>query len=277
MSLTPTDRSELLLPDVRQIALDAGEKILQIYRTGYQVFDKADGSPVTSADYAAHHLIAERLQALGLGWPVLSEETDPPRSWAVRQKWQTYWLVDPLDGTRELLKRKPEFTVNIALIHRHEPILGVVFAPAVPALYYASRNQGAWRETSKDAPQRIRTGQALPPIDVAGNSPTPGPTMQQLLRNLGPHTLHRVGSSLKSCWVAEGRIDLYPRHGPTSEWDTAAAQCVVEEAGGRLVNWQLKRLRYNQKASTVNPSFLVVGDPDYDWSAVLSGIVDPLD
>ena len=262
-----------LLPEVRQVTLDAGARILDVCRTGYEVYEKADRSPVTTADLAAHQCILDRLTGLGERWPVLSEETPDLPSWETRRGWETYWLVDPLDGTRELLKQSKEFTVNIALIHRQQSVLGVIGAPALGLLYSAHRGGGVWRAQNEENPVIIRSR----PLPVDGSSVVAvsfrhaRPEVQQFLRRLGPHQEKRVGSSLKSCQVAEGSLDLYPRYGSTHEWDTAAAQCIVEEAGGKILDWGLRPLRYNGKPSLINPHFLVVGDPHHDWAALLGG------
>lgn len=271
--MTPEKLAQLL-PEIRQVAIDAGARILEVCSTGYEVHEKADRSPVTTADLAAHQCIFERLEALDERWPVLSEETPSQPSWETRQEWETYWLVDPLDGTRELLRQSKEFTVNIALIHQQQPVLGVIGAPALGLLYYAHRGGGAWRVRQEEEPATIHSR----PYPVDGSSVIAisfshaRPEVQKLLRRLGPHQEKRVGSSLKSCQVAEGSLDLYPRCGPTSEWDTAAAQCIVEEAGGQLLDWELQPLRYNGKESLINPPFLVIGDPDYGWAPLVDGL-----
>ncbi len=262
-----------LLPEVRQIVADAGARILDVRRTGYEVHEKADRSPVTTADLAAHRCIVERLEALDERWPILSEENPAPTPWKVRRSWDTYWLVDPLDGTRELLKQSDEFTVNIALIHQQQSVLGIIGAPALGLLYYAHRGDGAWRVQGDSAPVPIHSRPY--PTDgssvVAASFRHARPEVQRFLRKLGPHQEKRVGSSLKSCQVAEGSLDLYPRCGSTHEWDTAAAQCIVEEAGGQLVDWGLQALRYNLGESLINPPFLVFGDPGHDWARLLDG------
>ena len=262
-----------LLPEVRQVAIDAGARILEVCRAGYEVYEKTDRSPVTTADLAAHQCIFERLETLDERWPVLSEENPVIPAWETRRDWDTYWLVDPLDGTRELLRQSKEFTVNIALIHQQQPVLGVIGAPALDLLYSAHRGGGTWRTQKEEEPIVIRSR----PFPADGSSVVAvsfshaRPEVQQFLRRLGPHREKRVGSSLKSCQVAEGSLDLYPRCGSTHEWDTAAAQCIVEEAGGRLLDWELHPLRYNRKENLINPPFLVIGDPDHDWASLLNG------
>ena len=263
-----------LLPLVQRIAADAGARILEVCRTGFEVREKVDHTPVTTADLAAHHVIHDRLSALDERWPVLSEETPDFPSWKTRQRWQTFWLVDPLDGTREFLRRREEYTVNIALIHEHQPVLGVIGAPALELLYYAHRGGGTFRIRGEQAPEPVRS-RPFPAAEnpvVASSRRHARVEVQQLLDRLGPIQEQRIGSSLKSCRIADGGLDLYPRFGPTSEWDTAAAQCIVEEAGGQLTDWRLQPLRYNTKRQLTNPPFLAVGDPSHDWSRLLRGL-----
>ena len=263
-----------LLPTVREIAEETGKRISEIVRAGYEVIEKSDRSPVTTADLAAHEFIVRQLAALPERWPILSEEAPTPPSWETRQNWETYWLVDPLDGTRELIGQRAEFTVNIALVHRQRPVLGVIGAPALDLLYSAHQDGGAWRAQEGGASTAIRC-RSLPTdgsLSVTASRHS-GPEVDQLLARIGPHQERRIGSSLKSCCVAEGAMDLYPRYGPTHEWDTAASQCIVEAAGGGFLNWQLEPLRYNSKPDLINPPFLVVGDPGHDWASLLDGLV----
>jgi len=250
------------------IAKQAGEVILEVYNSSrdLQIEHKEDETPVTNADYAAHHLIVAELEKLSSNFPVLSEESIHI-SFLERSRWPTYWLVDPLDGTREFIKRSDQFSVNIALIHHHQPVLGVIYVPVFEHLYYATQNGGAWRQNSNDTPFPIQTR----PLDlndfILASSLNPGgPRQQAYIAALPPHRITPMGSSIKSCLVAEGAADLYPRLGPTSEWDTAAAQCIVEEAGGKITHLNLTPLSYNNKAALLNPHFLVFGDPRHDWS-----------
>lgn len=259
---------DALLAAVLRLARQAGEAIMQVYRGKFDIVAKDDLSPLTEADLAAHRLIEAGLRALEPSLPVLSEEgANIP--YATRRSWGRYWLVDPLDGTREFIKRNDEFTVNIALIEGHEAVLGVVHAPALGVTYGARRAAGAWK-WGDTRPERIhaRNRTACPPC-VAISRSHESQRLQAYLAALGEHTRICMGSALKSCLVAEGRADLYPRLGPTSEWDTAAAQCIVEEAGGFLTDTAMRRLRYNCKASLQNPEFFVFGDAHIDWSAFL--------
>src|SRR5690606_12582560 len=226
---------------------------------------KDDKSPLTAADLAAHHAIVDGLTALTPGIPVLSEESAAV-PFAERSAWSRYWLVDPLDGTREFVKRNGEFTVNIALIDGDAPVLGVVHVPVTGVTYFASVEDGAFRQDGDAAPRAIasRTPPASPPV-IVGSRSHAGESLKAFLARLGEHQLVSVGSSLKLCLVAEGVADCYPRFGLTSEWDTAAAQCVAEVAGATVTDLDGNRLRYNRKDSLLNPHFIVSGDPSARW------------
>lgn len=261
---------EALVADVIDIARRAGEAILEVYERDFTVQHKADDSPLTAADLAAHRIIVDRLRALTPDIPVLSEES-ASIAWETRRGWERYWLVDPLDGTREFVKRNGEFTVNIALIEGDRSVLGVVQAPVTGDLYYARQGHGAFRQkTPGDAAQPMHTRAAATPLTIAGSRSHGSERQQKLLAKLGKHELIARGSSLKFCLVARGDADLYLRAGLTSEWDTAAAQCVLEAAGGAVLTLAGEPLRYNTKASLLNPEFIAVGDPDEDWAARLA-------
>jgi 3'(2'), 5'-bisphosphate nucleotidase len=264
MSYNP--QTEALLPAVIEIARAAGRAIMAIYEAGFTVQDKDDKSPLTEADMAAHHTIADGLARLTPDVPVLSEES-ASIPFAERARWQRYWLIDPLDGTREFIKRNGEFTVNIALIHEHRAVLGVVYAPALGLCYSATAGGVAHKQNGDEPPAEIRARGAPARITIAGSRSHRGDTLDAFLARIGEHEFISMGSALKSCLVAEGRADLYPRLGLTSEWDTAAAQCVVEAAGGRVTELSGAPLAYNTKDSLLNPHFLVFGDPSRDWPA----------
>ena len=260
-----------LVSKINNIARSTGDIILQIYSGTYQIETKSDQSPVTCADMAADSHIQALLEKLTPDFPVLSEES-AKIPYAERTQWETYWLVDPLDGTREFIKGNGEFSVNIALIHKEEPILGVVYAPVMDDLYFAYRAGGAWKQsTPQDPPTKIHVRK--PPNDnptvARSRSRQTGPSLRAFLDNLGHHEVVNMGSALKSCLVAEGVADLYPRLGPTSEWDTGAAQCIVTEAGGNFTDTAMRTLRYNTKDSLTNPPFFVCGDSQRDWSKYL--------
>lgn len=241
---------------------------MEIYSSEFAVEYKADESPLTAADRASHRIIRERLGALTPEVPVWSEESAEVE-WAERSGWSSFWLVDPLDGTKEFIRRNGEFTVNIALVREHEPVLGVVLAPARGEAYAAARGSGAFVESRGAGRQPIRvTRPAASPLRVVGSRSHRGSSLDALLVTLGEHVLVPMGSSLKFCLVASGHADFYPRLGPTSEWDTAAAQAVVQEAGGQVVDLSGAPLRYNTRPGSLNPHFLVFGDPSRDWLAI---------
>lgn len=266
-----SDESNRLLPAVLELAGRAGDAILEVYNAaeGFDIEHKEDRSPLTKADMAAHDLIVEGLRRIAPEIPILSEES-AEIPYSERSGWHRYWLVDPLDGTREFIKRNGEFTVNIALIEDGVPIMGVVFAPVLDTFYYGVRGEGAWKQKRGGEAHPIRVASLGDgPIRVAGSRSHANERLVAYLDRLGKHELRPMGSSLKSCLVAEGEADLYPRIGPTSEWDTGAAQAVVEAAGGQVTDTDMKPLRYNQKDSLLNPDFLVFGDDSRDWSSYL--------
>jgi len=260
------------LPDIKkinEIARQAGTAILKIYDQDFEVMEKADKSPLTEADLAAHHVIVGELQSLTPDIPVLSEES-AVIPYDTRSQWQTYWLIDPLDGTKEFIKRNGEFTVNIALIHEGRAILGVVYVPVSQITYYGDSQQGAFKKDAEGNISAIQvTSEHQTPLRVAGSRSHAGDSLLQFLGKLGEHEIISMGSSLKLCLVAEGKADLYPRLGLTSEWDTAAAQAVVEAAGGKVTDSNMNPLIYNTKESFLNPHFFVFGDASIDWSAYL--------
>jgi 3'(2'), 5'-bisphosphate nucleotidase len=261
------DRWLTWLEPVRALAAEASARILEIYATAFDVTAKDDDSPLTAADLAAHHAIVTGLQRLTPDIPVLSEESSTV-PFADRSRWRRYWLVDPLDGTKEFIQRNGQFTVNIALIEGHEPVLGVVRAPVTGLCYFAVRGHGAFREEPGQPPRPIKVKPLRlgAPVRVVGSRSHGGPGLQKFAAALGAHELVTIGSSLKFCQVAEGMADVYPRFGPTSEWDTAAAQAIVETAGGRVASTETgEPLRYNTRESLLNPSFIVHGDASRDW------------
>ena len=251
---------EPLLALVRQ----AGAAIMRVYSEDFAVSHKQDRSPLTEADMAAHNLIVAGLEALAPEIPVLSEESaDVP--WETRRLWQRYWLVDPLDGTREFINRNGEFTVNIALVEDGAPVLGVVYAPALDELHYGLRGVGAFVcDGDSHVPIAVRRP-ALPPLRVAASRSHMDLRSSATIDRMGETSLLGMGSSLKFCRMAEARLDVYPRFAPTSEWDTAAGQCVLESAGGVVLTLDGAPLRYNGKESLLNPDFLALGDAGLPW------------
>lgn len=261
------------LPEVIRIAHLAGDAIMEVYRGEFSVTHKQDQTPLTQADLAAHEVIYSGLQALTPDVPQLSEES-APIAFSLRSKWQRYWLIDPLDGTREFIRRNGEFSVNIALIDQGKPILGVVYGPAKALLYFGCAGQGAYKQEGTAQAEPIQA-RALDRnhVLVVGNRSHGSAKIQAFLSrvggNLSTPTLISLGSSLKICLVAEGKADVYPRLGLTSEWDTAAAQCVLEEAGGRLTNHNGEAFTYNTKDSLLNPEFFAQGATPHNWSQYL--------
>lgn len=253
-----------LLHAACDIARDAGRAILDVYEREFSVVHKEDRSPLTEADRAAHEIICARLEALTPDVPVLSEESAKV-DYEKRAGWKRFWLVDPLDGTKEFINRNGEFTVNIALIEGHRPVLGVVYVPVTGLTYFAAAGHGAFRQKGECEVEAVhaRRYQGDKPMIVASRSHA-GPETEAFLKNVGEHDVVSMGSALKLCLVAQGTADVYPRLGPTMEWDTAAAQCVVEAAGGRVTDLRRQPLTYN-KTSLLNPFFMVTGAGDYDW------------
>jgi 3'(2'), 5'-bisphosphate nucleotidase len=260
---------ELLAP-VTDIARLAGGEILAIYRSGEAATRyKADTSPLTAADLRAHRLIVDSLLQLTPEVPVLSEES-AAIPFAQRTGWSRYWLVDPLDGTKEFLSRNGQFTVNIALIEGHAPVLGVVHVPVTETSYQGLPTVGAWRlHAGADATPIRVSARSATPVRVVGSRSHRGDSLDGFLARLGSYELLPVGSSLKFCMVAEGAADVYPRLGPTSEWDTAAAHAVVLGAGGSVRTLEGRPLRYNTREELLNPFFVVSGPQDQDWLALL--------
>jgi len=254
-----------LLKGIEGLAIKAGSAIMEVYQSDdFGVDHKADDSPLTKADLAAHHVIVKGLQELTPEIPVLSEES-ADIDYEERKSWEKYWLVDPLDGTKEFIKRNGEFTVNIALIDQGKSVLSVVYVPVTEVSYSAAVGVGVFkREGGKKHSIMVKKNSRFKPT-VVGSRSHMSEEVKSYLERLGQHDLVSMGSSLKFCLVAEGRADLYPRLGLTSEWDTAAAQCIVEQAGGRVVTLDGEPLLYNTKDSLLNPHFMVFGDKSRDW------------
>ena len=235
-----------------EIAVSAGQAIMARYHGQVQIAEKADHSPVTEADLAANAIILEGLAALTPDIPVLSEESEHS-TWEARQSWERFWLVDPLDGTKEFLRKNGEFTVNIALIEQGKPVMAVVHAPALNKSWLGNGKQ-AWLVT-KAGKEPIKTRPATVPT-VVGSRSHPSAGLSEFLDKLGTHKMAEVGSSLKFCLVAEGRAQYYPRLGPTMMWDTAAGQCIAESAGAQVLTVDGEPLHY-QRENLLNPFFVV--------------------
>ncbi|UPQ88068.1 3'(2'),5'-bisphosphate nucleotidase CysQ [Vibrio sinaloensis] len=261
------------LPAVIEIARSAGQLILEIYeKKEYQEYTKSDETPVTSADIAAHKLITEKLSELAPEIPVLSEE-DADISLEQRSQWRRYWLVDPLDGTQEFIARSGDFATIIALVENNKPVMGVVYGPVSGVTYYAYHGKGAWKIPDLDQNVRIKThshdGQSSP-IAMAISRRQDINRITRRLSSEWNYDLVPLGSAaLKACLVAEGAVDCYLRLGPTGEWDTAATQCIVEEAGGRILSTHLDPLSYNERDTLENPNFIVLGDENLPWDGIL--------
>ncbi|MCD9500179.1 3'(2'),5'-bisphosphate nucleotidase CysQ [Photobacterium carnosum] len=241
-----------LLDAIYTIALDAGKSIMTHYHSNITVENKADNSPVTIADLAANEIIINQLQQLTPDIPILSEES-PQTDWQQRQYWQSFWLVDPLDGTKEFINKNGEFTVNIALIENGKPILAVVYAPALNKAWLGD-GKTAWLVT-KAGKEVIRLLPSTIPT-VVGSRSHPSVGLEAYLQQLGEHKWIAVGSSLKFCLVAEGCAQYYPRLGPTMMWDTAAGQCIAESAGATVNDLDGFPLRYDREP-LLNPCFVV--------------------
>jgi len=263
-----------LLNNICGIARRAGEAIMEIYSKEFDTTYKKDNSPLTQADKAANKIIISELSALTPDIPVLSEES-VLTDYEVRKHWRQFWLVDPLDGTKEFVNRNGEFTVNIALINHTIPVLGVVYAPVPDLLYSAVNGFGAFKQESGKAQYTIHT-KKFPggPVQLVASRTHAGDSLEsgitRLEHEVGKVDIKSMGSSLKFCLLAEGAADVYPRLGPTAEWDTAAAQAIVNCAGGNVVDLNNNELRYN-KVSILNPNFIVQGDTGFSWVKYFNG------
>ena len=271
-----------LLRDLVPLAHKAGQAILDVYNSDFAVETKADDSPLTQADLASHRVIVAGLEKLTPDIPILSEESDPP-AYAQRKGWERYWLIDPLDGTKEFVNRNGEFTVNIALVVGNRAELGVVGLPTQDLVYTGDAVAGeASRVDLKEpgaSPTRLkgRSWQGGDLVVVASRSHG-GERLEKYLQELesrfGTVARTPVGSSLKLCILAEGRADIYPRLGPTSEWDIAAAHAVLSAAGGDLWATSGEALLYNAEENLLNPEFIAVADASFDWRAALPDVPD---
>ena len=244
------------------IAQKAGQILLEVYATDFGVSWKAHSDPVTVADEQANaHIVAALRQQFPDDGIIAEESPDHETALAKRR----IWYVDPLDGTKEFIARNGEFTVNVALVRDHRPVLGVVAAPVLGITYYAAEGLGAFRAEGRHAPVPIAVRKAADPLVVVGSRSHRGDSLDDVLARLGPHELRPMGSALKFCLVAEGAADFYPRLGPTSEWDTAAAQAVLEIAGGAVTTLDGNPLRYNQRDTLLNGDFIALGDARLPW------------
>jgi 3'(2'), 5'-bisphosphate nucleotidase len=254
----------MLLEKITLLAERAGAAILEVYSSGdFGTVSKEDGSPLTRADMAADAVIREGLGLIAPDTPILSEEAEGS-PFEERRSWGCFWLVDPLDGTKEFVKRNGEFTVNIALIEDGRPVLGVVHAPVFAVTYFAAKGEGAFKLRGSAKEAIGVAGYESGPLKLAVSRSHRGAALESFISKIGTVELVEMGSSLKLCLVAEGAAHLYPRFGPTMEWDTGAAHAVVAEAGGRVTDMAGSELRYN-KEDLHNPPFMVAGAPAFQW------------
>ncbi|WP_250655507.1 3'(2'),5'-bisphosphate nucleotidase CysQ [Alkalimarinus coralli] len=264
-----------MLPRLLDIAEQAGEAILQVYNEAgeIEVDTKGDDSPVTKADHAAHHVIEKALSELTPDIPQLSEEGTIP-SFEERSMWGQYWLIDPLDGTKEFINRNGEYTVNIALVDKHHPVLGVVYVPVKKVFYYGVKGQGSWKRTDAGevsiAASKVHdSGRVRVVASRRHGAEAVEKMIAEAEKAFGGVDKVSMGSSLKICMLADGSADWYPRLALTSEWDTAAAQAVLEAAGGVIYDDKFNPLECNRKDSMLNPFFHAVADDGYDWKSLV--------
>ncbi len=253
-----------MIENVKSIAAEAGQAILSFYGQPIPVEKKSDDSPLTKADLAAHNVIIKGLKALDDSIPIMSEEASEV-PFETREKWERFWVVDPMDGTKEFIKQTGEFTVNIALVHRGKPILGVVYVPAQNLYYWAEQGKGAFKQQGEEAAFSIKVRSSdKDSLSIVASRDHAGPMVQELLQRFPGSETKSMGSSLKFCLVAEGKADIYLRDVPTMEWDTAAAQCIVEQAGGVVQDIEGKTLSYNKRVLR-NPSIVTLGSSGFVW------------
>ena len=251
-----------ILLEILNIAIDAGKEILKIYNDDIIVKSKEDNSPLTKADINSNKIIINRLQNLEPNFPILSEES--LIDWNERKEWQKYWLIDPLDGTKEFINKNGEYTVNISLIEKNYPIFGVIYAPAKSLLYYAIENRGAFKVITNSNIETVDEFKIIKTykksndvVRVIGSRSHSNKEFEKWLSdNLNSYELVKIGSSLKFCLLAEGGADIYPRLGPTSEWDIAAGHIILEEAGGSINDIDNNKILYNTKENVINPFFI---------------------
>ena len=249
--------NQIDIQNIVTIAKEAGNAIMQIYKQDFEVEYKQDSSPLTLADKEANNIIEDGLNKLSVSFPILSEEgRDIP--YEDRKHWEYFWLVDPLDGTKEFVKKNGEFTVNIALICKDTPVLGVVYAPALDICYWAKQDEGAFKDGQK---LPLKTDSQRNTYKIVASRSHMSDETQAFIDAIDidkEKELISIGSSLKICLVAEGEADIYPRLGPTMEWDTGAAHAIVNESGGQLNDQKNNNvLKYNTSEKLLNNYFVV--------------------
>jgi 3'(2'), 5'-bisphosphate nucleotidase len=269
-----SSQTRSILEEICSIAEKAGARAMNFYHGHTSVTWKSDSSPLTEADQAAHDLLIQLIPGVISDVPVISEESQDAARTLVDPA-APFWLVDPLDGTKEFLKGTGEFTVNIALVEQGRPVLGVVYAPALDRIFFADVDGGAFRRDKNESPVAIRVQKAdLGRLRIVASKDHAGPMVQAMLGRLPNPELKSMGSSLKFCLVAEGQADIYLRDVPTMEWDTAAAQCIVESAGGTVCTLDSRPLRYG-KPGLKNPTILTFGDVNLPWATLLGTKLAP--
>lgn len=255
-----------LLNEVVFLAKQAGDQVLNIYQSDFTVEYKTDKSPITVADLASHDCICQGLRHLTPDLPIVSEES-VPITFEKRQCWEKYWLIDPLDGTKEFLEKNGEFTINIALIEQNTPILGVIFVPSMNICYFARKGLGAYKQIGQTQPKIMhsRVYKEEQTITAVISRRHGMEQLKKFLAQFSSLNLLYCGSALKFCWVAEGLADMYPRFSPTFEWDTAAGQCILNEAGGVVIDNTGQELQYNRSSSLQIADFLAIADKQHHW------------
>ncbi len=262
-------KEEKILLDICNIAIKAGNKVLEYYNFDNKIFYKKDETPITKADLDSNKIIQKSIKNLGLDIPILSEEEFI--IWDVRKNWKKYWLIDPLDGTKEFIKKNGEFTINIALIENHQPILGVIYAPVLNKLFFSKKNYGSYKIITKNIIDNFKNAVKISvnnskkeKVKIIGSRSHSNPTFDNWIKNkFNNFDIIHKGSSLKFCEIAEGNADIYPRFGPTSEWDIAAGHIILEEAGGKLKSIDNKDLLYNKKENILNPYFFAYANKSF--------------
>lgn len=267
------DPRQALLDIAKSAAIKAGKVVLEIYDSGdFQAYEKEDDSPVTSADYKANEIIMEILQKETPDIPIMSEESNNG-DLDHRKDWQRYWLIDPIDGTQEFIARSGDFAVNIALVENNEPVLGVIYWPPGETLYYATKGHGAFKSCPLENKQ-IQVRSFDKPLDdvvviAISRRQSREKVMSRMTQERTYQTLPLGSCSLKACFIAEGKADVFLRIGVTGEWDTGASQCIVEEAGGNILAADFAPLTYNLRNTTENPDFIVMGDRQVNWQNIV--------
>ena len=257
-----------LIEQLIEISKDAGKAIMEVYNSNFRHQIKEDLSPLTKADTLSNNIICEKLKVITPDIPILSEEnSDIPFN--IRSSWEQYWLVDPLDGTKEFIKKNGEFTVNIALIENNTPIFGIIHLPVTNETYWGSSTKGSFyikgnnQKTKLCVENNIRSQ-----VRIVASRSHPSKMLDTLLEEIGEYKIITKGSSLKFCLIAKGQADIYPRLGPTSEWDIAAGHAIVKFAGGSLLTIDGESMQYNLTENNLNPYFVVASREDIALNAI---------